>query len=364
MSVVKTILKIILIIILILVIAIAGGLAYLTLNEYNPEAEENLKIYGLDNSEYEGNAPKVGYAFNIMTWNIGYGALGDNADFFMDGGTGVRTADEERVNSNIANIVSQIKYHHPNIVLLQEVDRDSDRSYHLDEAQRIASNIPEKIYTFAKNYDSIYVPYPWPPIGKVESGLLTLSDYEITEAERYQLPIPFSWPVRIANLKRCLAVNRIPVDGTDKELVIINLHLEAYDSGEGKAAQTKMLNTILQNEVTAGNYVIAGGDFNQIFSSVDNSEYPTLEGMWQCGKIDEDEFDESLQFIMDNRVPSCRSLDKPYAGADHDPSVFQYYIIDGFIVSSNINVVSFETKDMGFQYTDHNPVLMRVKLLA
>ena len=49
-----------------------------------------------------------------------------------------------------------------------------------------------------------------------------------------QLPCPFSWPTRIANLKRCLLVERIPIADSDKELVLVNLHLEAYDDGEGK----------------------------------------------------------------------------------------------------------------------------------
>ena len=50
----------------------------------------------------------------------------------------------------------------------------------------------------------------------------------------------------------------------------------------------------------------------------------------------------------------------PYQGAD--PENFQYYVIDGFIVSSNVQVRSCETKDMGFVCTDHNPVLLECVL--
>ena len=42
---------------------------------------------------------------------------------------------------------------------------------------------------------------------------------------------------------------RTKVKGTDKELVYINLHLEAYDSGAGKVAQTKALNKLLKQEI-------------------------------------------------------------------------------------------------------------------
>ena len=83
------------------------------------------------------------------------------------------------------------------------------------------------------------------------------------------LPCPFSYPIRLANLKRCLLVNRIPIEGSDKELVVINLHLEAYDDGAGKEAQTRMLAQLLREETEKGNYVIAGGDFNQTLDTVD-----------------------------------------------------------------------------------------------
>ena len=45
---------------------------------------------------------------------------------------------------------------------------------------------------------------------------------------------------------------RIPLEGTDAELVLINFHLEAYDDGDGKIAQSKMLAEKLSKEYEAG----------------------------------------------------------------------------------------------------------------
>ena len=158
-------------------------------------------------------------------------------------------------------------------------------------------------------------------------------------------------------------VNRVPIANSDKELVLVNLHLEAYDDGEGKAAQTAQLRELLEEEAAKGNYVIAGGDFNQVFSNCDTSAYPLVsEDMWTPGVIDVTEFGENLQFVTDNSTPSCRSLDKPLVDNDSDPSVFQYYMIDGFIVSDNLTIDSVETKDLGFKNSDHNPVIMNVTL--
>ena len=182
-----------------------------------------------------------------------------------------------------------------------------------------------------------------------------------SSAERVQLPCSFKWPVRLANFKRCLLIERFPIENSDKELVLINLHLDAYDDGEGKKAQTDALMEVLNDaavreEIGDGNYVIAGGDFNQSFDGEGTSRYPLQEGVWAPGELSTQQFGEEWQFLMDSDVPTCRSLDKPYAGADHDS--FQYYVVDGFIVSSNIEVRSCKTQDLGFVCSDHNPVLL------
>ena len=357
---VRKILRLMLSLALFLLMLFAGVLEYLTLTEYRPAERERVSV------ESGGRALiGAGDPFTVVTWNCGYGALGDNADFFMDGGKSVFTADKERVRLNIAKITDALAQMQPDVIFLQEVDRDSARSRGIEEVIELSNTLQEKydmIYTsaFAGNFKVRFVPFPVPPIGRVNSGLVTFSDALARDAERIQLPIPFKWPVRLANLKRCLLVERLPLQNVDRELVLINLHLEAFDNGEGKEAQTVMLREILEEEAANGNYVIAGGDFNQSFSNTDISDYPLREGVWAPGHIDTSEFTDGWQCLMDASVPTCRSLDKPYAGADKD--TFQYYVIDGFIVSSNIEVKSVQTQDLGFVNSDHNPVLMECVL--
>lgn len=355
-SVPRRILRTVGIVCLCVVLLLAGMIGFLSATEYRPSDTEALAIDGSASA-----VPQIGVPLTVVSWNIGYGALGDNADFFMDGGTMVRTADKARIEQNLADVASQIETMQPDVLLLQEVDRNSARSEHIDAFARFSQTLTGYAASFANNFKISFLPYPIPPIGKVDSGIATFSAFRTTRAERVQLPIPFSWPMRMANLKRCLLVSRIPVAGSGKELVVVNLHLEAYDDGEGKRAQTAMLAELLSAEAAKGNYVIAGGDFNQFFSSADTSAFPTYDGNWQAGAIDETQFEGEWQFLMDESVPSCRSLYKVYAGADKD--TFQYYVIDGFIVSGNIAVQSFAAQDLGFTASDHNPVRMQITLL-
>ena len=341
--------------VLIILICAVALFGFLSATEYKPADVEAIEVQGK-----AAGTISEGDSFSVLTWNIGYGALGDNADFFMDGGSSVYTADMNRVKLNLAGVLEKTAALDPDIIFFQETDRDSSRSRHIDEMAQLQSVLIEYNSSFANNFKVAFLPYPIPPMGKVDSGIATFSRFPVTAAQRTQLPIPFSWPIRMANLKRCVLESRVPVEGTDKELVLFNLHLEAYDSGEGKVAQTKMLAGLLQAEAEKGNYVIAGGDFNQIFSSADGSAYPAQEGKWQAGEIDVDQIEGDWQFLMDASVPSCRSLDQPLEGADL--STFQYYLIDGFIVLGNLQVDGLATQDLGFVCSDHNPVLLQVTL--
>ena len=328
---------------------------FLSLTEYKPGDYTSLDIDRGGTKELS-----AGDSVTLLSWNIGYGALGDNADFFMDGGKSVITADEERVNSNMDDIEKETASVNPDIFMVQEIDLNSRRSRHVNEYARMRESLKNYDSSFANNFKVAFLPYPWPPLGKVDSGISTFSKYAVKDAARVQLPIPFSWPVRMVNLKRCLLVSRIPIKDSDSELVIFNLHLEAYDNNEGKREQTKVLSELLLDEVEKGNSVIAGGDFNQIFSNADNGQFDVKEGLWAPARVETDSIKGSWQFLMDNTVPSCRSIDREYAGADHND--FQYYLIDGFIVSSDIKVKELANQDLGFKCSDHNPVLLKVTL--
>ena len=350
--------QILLIIIGILIAAVVVFFGILTITEFKPADTEVLEING-DGSKTIAR----GDTLNIVTWNVGYCGLGEGADFFMDGGKSVRSSDKATVENNIAAIASETVASDPDVVFMQEVDVNSKRSYGTNQFEAIGDSLTGYCNTFATNYKVLYIPYPWPPMGHVDCGIATFSKYNVTDSTRIQLPCPFSYPARLGNLKRWLMVDRVPIEDSDKELVLVNLHLEAYDSGEGKIAQTNMLKELLEEEANKGNYVIAGGDFNQIFSNIDSSAYPLVsEEMWQPGVVDINEFSDKLQFIMDNQVASCRSLDRPLTGNDTSPDKFQYYIIDGFIVSDNMMVQQAGVKDLGFVNSDHNPLYMKVRL--
>lgn len=326
--------------------------AYLSFTEYSPEPRQPAERVSAD-----PNAPEAGSSVTLYSWNIGYAGLGAASDFFMDGGKMVDPPSQQAVEENMESISSYIQQQDGDIWLLQELDVDSSRTGSMDQYSYLLEDLGGS-GAFTYNYKCAFVPFPIPPMGRVESGMATYTSLAMDEnVERISLPCPFSWPMRVANLKRCLLVSRVAVEGTDRELVVINLHLEAYESGEGRIAQTKQLVELMQSEYEKGNYVIAGGDFNQTFPNM-LSVYPiSSQELWTPGVLNAADLPAGWQFAYDTTAATCRSNDRPYDGTN------QLYAIDGFILSPNVQLDLVDVQELDFQHADHNPVRLEVTLL-
>ena len=334
------------------VLVLAGLIAYLSITEYKP-----APVQAADRIIRREGENAVGTSVTVYTWNIGYAGLGKDSDFFMDGGTMVNPPSREIVEKNMAGMQEFIRQNAADAWLIQEVDVNSARTEGMDQFSALTEVIPGDS-AFAYNYKCPFVPIPLPPMGRIESGLATVTPYSIKEnAERISLPCPFSWPVRAANIKRCLLVTRMAVEGSDRELVLINFHMEAYESGEGRIAQTKQLLELMQMEYEKGNYVIAGGDFNQSFPGTLGT-YPIRDPeKWMPGVLSEESLPEGWRYAFDGGNPTCRLLDQPYC------EDCQLYIIDGFILSPNVALTEVETVHLDFTHSDHNPVRLAVRLV-
>ncbi len=338
-------------------------LGIFTVAEYRPEQIEKVDFVTPRHffektdlqEKYINNEP-----INITTWNIGYAGLDETQDFFMDGGTVVYPDSIENIENNLQEIISFVNSNPSDFWFFQEVDENSKRSYNINQIEYLSDNT-NMGFTYAYNFKCSYVPYPLPTIGKVMSGIGTYSNYELENSERIQLPVLFPWPIKTVNLKRCLLVSRVSLGEGYPELVLVNVHLEAYDGGAGKIAQTKMLVDLLEKEYMNGNYVIAGGDFNQLFPG--HTTLGDVEvNMWIPGQLEENN-KPSIEwtFATADNAPTCRSLHSPIVG--NDKTSWLYYVIDGFIASPNVSVQQTKALDLGFKNSDHNPVVLEVKLL-
>ena len=318
--------------------------------------EDNLTL------EIEGNATgtaPVNAELSLLTYNIGFGAYSADYSFFMDGGEHSRAFSKDAVISNTNGVLKVIDAENPDLVLLQEVDTDGTRSYHVNQKNLISEKLQKFDSVFAENYDSPYFLYPPnEPIGANKSGLLTLSGFSIESSIRRSLPVENSFN-KYFDLDRAYSVSVIKTD-SGKDLVIYNVHLSAYTS-DGTIAedQLKILSEDMLEQYEKGNYIIAAGDFNKDMLGDSSKYFKRAEGEYNwAAPFNNALLPDGIKSYTGSNVPTCRNADSPFRGDGTDFVLS----VDGVLVSDNVEVLSCETVDTSFAYSDHNPVNLKFVL--
>ena len=350
MKILRKISKTLIVLVIILVIGFAGLVAYAMISDYKPKEKE--LIAATESPVILSDTASL----SVMTWNLGYCGLDKGMDFFYDGGKKVRGSKEDMVENMKAVMSMIIHASEFNFILLQEVDRDSKRTYHIDQHEAITAHLDYNSRLFAANYDVSFVPVPLSsPMGKVCSGLTTLSKNEPASSIRYSFPGKYGFPKQLFMLDRCFMVNRYPVSN-GKELVLINTHNEAFDPGQIRKAQMDYLRDFITMEYENGNYVVAGGDWNQCPPGFVPAFEENIADTTQM-IIPSDYLPSGWSWLYDNKMPTNRSVIAAY-----DPNTTTTSVIDFFLVSPNVEPVSVHGINLGFRNSDHNPVLAQIRL--
>lgn len=328
-------------------------LIFVTVTDYRPGKRETI-YFSDDKSAVLPDTNE----FTALIWNIGYAGLGENMDFFYDGGIHVRDTYDNTLE-NLSNIKDFIQGTDSiDFVLLQEVDRDSKRSYFLDMKDTLTGVLEGYHGYFAPNYKVFFVPVPPSrPMGKVFSGLLTLSGPAPYGAFRHSFPGNYTWPKSLFMLDRCFLVTRYKLQG-QKELIVINTHNSAYDEdGKLRTEQMNYLKGFLEAEYDKGNYIIVGGDWNQTPHGFRPAFKNNVFDMENLQHVPEAFMPKGWSWHYRSDIPTNRRVKAPYHSTSSPTAV-----IDFFLVSPNIKVSEVEIFNMNFKYSDHQPVFIRFKL--
>lgn len=355
----RRILRVVLCVLLVLVLVVGGYVAYVFLDYHRIADNTPLEVRNLT----EGLEPaRVGEEYRAVTYNVGFGAYTPDFTFFMDGGKSSWAESQEGVIATIQGAADTVEQLDADLILLQEIDLDATRSYHVAQEELFDEAFGGYCSNLAIDYDSPFLFYPLTqPHGKSLAAIGVYSRLPITSGLRRSLPISQGFS-KLVDLDRCYSVSRIPVDN-GRELVVYNIHMSAYGNSDAvREGQKRMLQQDMAGEVAAGNYVICGGDFNHNLLAAEEETdaeswaypYPRSylpEGMAFCLDLLPAEEREGL-------APTTRNADIPY-----DPEESLCLTIDGFLISDNIELVSYSTVDTQFAWSDHNPVQLTFRLL-
>ena len=271
--------------------------------------------------------------FSIVTYNIGY----------LSGMTNNLAVEspKEFFDVNMAKVVSEIKKVKPDIMAFQEIDFDASRSYNVNQEEEI-SKLGFNYRAQTINWDERYLPFPYWPIsmhyGKVVSGQSIISKYPLKEQQRIVLQRVADSPFyRDAfYLERLAQVVKVVLNG--KEVVVINIHLEAYEK-ETRAKQFEEVLAIF-NQYKEIYPTILLGDFNARARD-ENAVVQKIFAMKAIGSAASD---------MNNLGNTFNSK---------DPSKRIDYI---FYTKNSIEYISGKVLNQFGQASDHLPLEMKFRI--
>ncbi len=307
---------------------------------------------------------ELGRRFRVLSWNIQFGGS-RKYHFFYDGGDAVSVSCGD-VRDTTEAIRRRIASHRPDLLLLQEVDRDSARTCRIDELSALSKG-KEPWWTCRAStwyHRSRFVPAPlWSPMGRVRMDLVVASRFHMARARRRALPqLRESFLRRAFNLKRAILEVELPVAGSDKPLVILNTHLSAFSKGDGTLGrQVDRILARLDELDRKGTWWILAGDFNMLPPGDDPKRLGPKEASLYA-----DEHNPIEKLFA--KYGSALDLDAYRV----DPSRFFTYlphgatktdrVLDYVFVGKGVEVLSFEPDHVQPLLSDHVPLVLDVRL--
>ncbi len=194
--------------------------------------------------------------FSVMTYNIGY----------LSGMTNNLAVDRPKslLEENLKKATRLLITKNPDIIAFQEIDFNSQRTYYVNQLERLGVLAGYNFGAVSVNWDKQYVPFPyWPTkyhFGKMLSGQAVLSSSPILSTKRVVLPKPKSNPFYYNDFYLDRLAQLVWVRTVTDSLLIINVHFEAWD-GPTREAQSEIVLDIYR-KYEHNHPVILLGDFN------------------------------------------------------------------------------------------------------
>lgn len=285
----------------------------------------------------------------LLDWNLGYAGLGAESEFVADGGNRLLAPSGEIVDKNLAGIVKVLAAHRADVLTLQEVSKTSFLNFWRPVWASVQAALPETASVWLSDVRSCWLPWPV----RLDHGIATISRVGIAEAYSVALPVePKLW-FGLLRKQYALLVTRLPIADDTRSWVVVNLHLAAFDeNGTTRREQLRAVTGFALGEHAKGNFVVLSGDWNMVLGGREFPHRTEARFLDWVHPLPADAAPTGWRVVFDAATPSVRTLHKPYVPGENFVS-----IIDGFLVSPNVEVESVAAVDLAFAFSDHHPVL-------
>src|SRR5215470_15891662 len=155
------------------------------------------------------------------------------------------------------------------VVLLQEVDFASRRTYDIDQLQYIAAALGWGFVARVITWECRYLPTPfWAPqrhAGRLRAGQGVISRYPLVQNTRQRLSQPLSQPLLATLFSPYHTVQMVDMQCGDRTMRFLNVHLEPRDSVTRQRQAQELV--AFGRHVVTPNCVLMGA-FNSVASEV------------------------------------------------------------------------------------------------
>lgn len=297
-------------------------------------------------SQETGGLPFASNSLTVTTWNVGYGGMGEESDFVFDGGQQRRPPTAAIADKNIAGIAQTVSNFEADVLLFQEVAKPSWTNYGRNVLSVLDNAVGARKGKFNADIISRGIPRPF----RVEIGNATYfrsrpSDYEL-------LGLPLEPYFELGLFRKNYRMHVLRLDG-EVNWTVVNIHLSAFDPEEidVRRQQIDAVFEFAQAEFSAGRSVVIGGDWNLILSDAAFPHRTPDEHSFWVREFPKEALPKGWKIAAGDDVPTVRLAHQPYV-----KGVNRTIAIDGFIVSPDIAVLEVRAQDLGFVWSDHNPV--------
>ena len=205
----------------------------------------------------------------VMTWNIRFGVA--RADFFGDGCGDRVVFTKNEVTAALESLAKKINLEDPDILLLQEVDVQSKKTAYIDQAQWLLNNTNLNYGAYASMWQSQVILADG--LGRVNTGNLILSKWELKDAERYQLALRGDQDELTKYFYLRRNVIKTKVNMPSAPFYAVNTHLTAFATDDTKLKHINGFKSILDGIVSDGQNFVAGGDLNELPPNASKLDY-------------------------------------------------------------------------------------------
>lgn len=286
----------------------------------------------------------------MLSWNVQFCA-GRRCLFFYDGGRESRVTAPE-VRHTLAGVGDLIRRANPDLVLLQEVDRNSARTAGIDQHRELQRRLGYPVAVHTPYFRVPYVPVPvHAPLGRVDMGFTVLSRYRIRPGTRVALsPLDEPRIRRAFNLRRALLQLVLEREAGDPLHVFLT-HLSAFSRGDGTL--DRQVDTLVREAAGTAGPLLLAGDLNSLPLGDDPARLGAAASLYPEARTPIAPLYQALEPVHAPSGPGEPARDGTYVpwGSNRPDRTIDY------LFGRSLSVDRVEVLQEGAAWSDHLPIV-------